>query len=451
MQLTGYDASTARLIEQAVAAIDEQALVDLLVHLINIPSRTGDEEPIARAYRHALAELGLNAALQMIEHNRANTVGVLRGTGGGAALMFNGHFDTSATGVPEEDFPLVGPAHPDILAVARIDGDVIHGLGAQNMKGALAAMAMAAGAINRAGLRLPGSLLVTGVAGEIEKSPVDGAFQRYHGRHFRGGGIGAECMLSHGVTADAGICGEPTGGYVSWSNPGYCWFKISTRGRVAYQAVKSSGRSAILDMLAVIQAFERWGPEYSRRHRGDLFEPQATIGAIESGWPYKPSYLPAICNMYVDVRMVPEQVPQDVQVELEQLLDDVRRHNRGLEVTCEMYMSNRSAATSADAWIITACKRAFEAIRQQPHPERCPPAATNFWGDASVMRKHGIPTAMMGPGGYDTSAAPTDAPFPEYVSRAELLESTRMYIAAAIDTCTRAPQVVQADSSSTPG
>jgi acetylornithine deacetylase/succinyl-diaminopimelate desuccinylase-like protein len=443
MRLNAYDAEVARSIERASRAVDEQGLVDLLVQLIDIPSRTGEEGTLARSYQQAMNELGLDATYQEVEQGRGNAVGILRGTGGGASLMFNGHFDTSAVGVPEEDFPLVGPAHPDILPIARIEGDVIHGLGAQNMKGALAAAAMAAAAIRRAGVRVPGDILVTGVAGEIEKSPVDGAFRSYCGPHFRGGGVGAEYMLLHGVTADVGICGEPTGAYVSWSNPGYCWFRIQTRGRVAYQAVKESGRSAILEMLKVIPAIENWAPEYSRRHRGDLFDPQVTIGAIESGWPYKPAYLPAICNIYVDVRMTPEQLPQDVRAELDDVLDDLRRRHPGLRVTAEMYMSNRSAASSPDAWIINACKKAFEAIREQPHPARCPPAATNYWGDASVMRKHGIPTAMMGPGGYDTSAAPTDAPFPEYLSRGELVEITNMYIAAALDTCVRSRDVVR--------
>jgi succinyl-diaminopimelate desuccinylase len=443
VRLSEYDADLARAIDRAVAAVDEHALVDLLVALVNIPSRTGEEEAIARFYEHAMRQLGLESAYQEVEQGRGNAIGVLRGAGGGAHLMFNGHFDTSAVGIPEEDFPLVGPSHPDILPVARLEGDVVHGLGAQNMKGALAAAAIAAGAIRRAGVRAPGDVLVTGVAGEIEKSPVDGAFRNYRGAHFRGGGVGADFMLTHGITADVGICGEPTGAYVSWSNPGYCWFRIQTRGRVAYQAVKSLGQSAILEMIKVIEAIEDWAPEYSRRHQSDLFEPQVTVGAIESGWPYKPAYSPAICNIYVDVRMSPDQQPRDVAIELEDMLEQVRRRYTGLEVTAEMYMSNRSAATAPDAWIITHCKKAFEAIREEPHPDRCPPAATNFWGDASVMRKHGIPTAMMGPGGYDTSGAGSDAPFPEYLSRRDLVEITHMYIAVALETCFGSRAVVR--------
>jgi acetylornithine deacetylase/succinyl-diaminopimelate desuccinylase-like protein len=79
-------------------SIDRDRLVDWASKAISIPSFTGSEEQLARFVQATFEELGLQVQWQQVEEGRANVLGTLTGAGGGPALMFNGHMDTSYSG-----------------------------------------------------------------------------------------------------------------------------------------------------------------------------------------------------------------------------------------------------------------------------------------------------------------------------------------------------------------
>src|SRR5947199_9779780 len=110
-------------------------------------------------------QLGLQVQWQQVEDGRANALGTWRGTGGGKTLMFNGHMDTSYSGREPwlRDVPGFQPN-----AFER-DGR-LYGLGISNMKGALACYLEAVRALQDAGVRLRGDVLIAAVSGEIEKT-----------------------------------------------------------------------------------------------------------------------------------------------------------------------------------------------------------------------------------------------------------------------------------------
>jgi len=80
---------------------------------------------------------GIETELQVVEGKRANVISVLHGTKGGKSITFNGHIDS----VPPFDMkdPFSG----------RIEGDILHGRGAGDMKSGIIAMAYAMIAIRR--------------------------------------------------------------------------------------------------------------------------------------------------------------------------------------------------------------------------------------------------------------------------------------------------------------
>src|SRR5439155_1273396 len=94
--------------------------------------------------------------LQEIEPGRFQTIAILRGTGGGASLMLNGHTDINALTRRWKRDPWT----------PSLEGDRLYGHGVQNMKGGLASIIMTAEAVRCSGVRLPGDLVVAWVAGE---------------------------------------------------------------------------------------------------------------------------------------------------------------------------------------------------------------------------------------------------------------------------------------------
>jgi acetylornithine deacetylase/succinyl-diaminopimelate desuccinylase-like protein len=140
--------------------INRDRLVDLALRLVSTPSFTGSEEEAARLMLDELQSIGLRTQWQEVEDGRANVFGVCAGVGGGPTLMFNGHLDTSYSGREPwlQDIPGFQPHG------FERDGR-IYGLGISNMKGAVACYVEAVRALQDAGVRLRGDVLIAAVAG----------------------------------------------------------------------------------------------------------------------------------------------------------------------------------------------------------------------------------------------------------------------------------------------
>ena len=86
---------------RAAALITSEAVRDVLVDLVDIPSPTGQEAGVARYLVERMRKSGLDTDLPMVDAGRPNAVGHLRGRGDGFNLLFTGHMDTSYSGEEE--------------------------------------------------------------------------------------------------------------------------------------------------------------------------------------------------------------------------------------------------------------------------------------------------------------------------------------------------------------
>src|SRR5207248_6092664 len=136
-----------------------------------------------------LAAMGLRVQWQQVEDGRPNVLGTWRGAGGGRSLMFNGHMDTSYSG-REPWLNGVRGFQPS----AFVQDGRLFGLGISNMKGALACYVEALRALQDAGVRLAGDVLVAAVCGEIEKAQWGDA----RGAEYRGYAAGTRFLVFHG-------------------------------------------------------------------------------------------------------------------------------------------------------------------------------------------------------------------------------------------------------------
>jgi acetylornithine deacetylase len=76
--------------------VDENAIVDLAIELIKIPSFKLEETPVANLLADFFNERGYKVDLQEVEPGRFQTIATLEGTGGGQSLMLNGHTDINS-------------------------------------------------------------------------------------------------------------------------------------------------------------------------------------------------------------------------------------------------------------------------------------------------------------------------------------------------------------------
>lgn len=423
-------------IERAWAEIDARELMELARSLVEIPSRTGEERPIAEFLVGFMRDEGLAAFLQPITDSRANAIGVLRGDGDGPGLAFNGHLDTSCVGEVAEDYPMTGST--DLyLPVPRIEGDLLFGLGAANMKGGIASLVGAACAMRKAGIRLGGTVTVTAVAGEIEKAPIDGLFRSYAGSHFLGAGVGTRFLLEHGHTPRYAVVGEPTGLHLSRAVLGVIDCVIEVRGSLAYTNRKHHGRSALLGAARLTAAIEEeFAPAYSLRHRFNgedmTLIPNVIVGAIESGWPFKPGYTPAIARLYVDLRTSPfDAEPTAAYRELVEFLADFAT-SHDIEISSRPFLTRvPGTATQPDSPLVIAARAAYRDVVGSD-PAACPAESTSFSDDSNILRQHGCDTITIGPAGPRDMAPPFTGGRGEFVSLSAIEQAARIYVAIAV-------------------
>ncbi len=429
------------MIKTACDCIDKDELVNLLRSLVDINSPTGEEEKCAAYLAGYMDHAGLEARLQPVEPGRANAIGVLKGRRKGPGLAFFGHLDTSLSGRQEEDAPMVGVLPPGLKASSYVKDNKVFGLGSFNMKGGVSCAVAALAALKKAGFQPEGDLAVCAVAGESEKSPVEGLYRSFSGPRYQGAGYGVRHLLTSGFICDAAIECEPTSLYVVNARTGYLRIKISVPGKMGYQShigTASPATSAIARAYELVKSIQAWAPQYREKHRfdagiGTIF-PNVNIGAIEAGAPYFPAFIPGMCNLYVEIRLAPQQVLSEALKEIGGFFDSVRE-STGIAFSWETYCLNYpGTCTVAESPVIKTLLRARESVLGKPQ-SNYPPVVAVASSDANAFRRIGIPVATLGPGGSFDVPGGIDmwTGEGEYQDIDGLVKATQIYIAAAVE------------------
>ena len=197
----------------------------------------------------------------------------------------------------------------------------LFGLGISNMKGALACYVEAVRALQDAGVRLKGDVLIAAVCGEIEKTQWGDA----QGAEYRGYAAGSRYLVSHGGVADMCILGEPTEGKLVLGHYGSIWLRISTKGNFIHTAFSEGKRdlNSILRMREVLDAVLEWIPTWeddpANGYRGA--KAIVNVGAISGGFGWRVSRTPHRTDLFLDVRVPPTKPMSKARTEV---LDMVR-------------------------------------------------------------------------------------------------------------------------------
>lgn len=379
-------AAADQLSERLIQCIDEQRLIETACAYVSTPSPTGSEQAMAETVRTALEDAGLAIAWQEVEEGRPNVIGTLEGEGGGPALMFNGHMDTSYSGREPHLRGIVGFQPRALVKDGRI-----YGLGISNMKGALACYLEAVRAIRDANLKLRGDVLIACVVGEIEKTQWG---EEFRGAEYRGYAAGSRYLATHGGIADMCILGEPTEQRVVLGHYGTMWARISTRGPFIHTAF-SSGRLAensILRMREVLDEVLAWIPQWEQRSRYRGLDGVVNVGALRGGHPWRVSRTPDRTDLFLDVRVPPTMAMQEAKRALAELVRELRSKHPDYGIEHEVFLTAPGAEIDEHHPLIEAIDAGHERVFGQP-PER---DVVRWFSDASALTRYGIQTVNYG-------------------------------------------------------
>ena len=254
---------------------------ELLTALVGTPSVSGEEGPIATLVADLITAKGFQVHRQ--DHNLWFTFG----KAGGPRLLLNSHLDT----VP----PCSGWEGDPFLPVWN--GARLQGLGANDAKGCVAAILIAA--FELAEQDLPGEVVVALTAEEET------------------GGHGISTILDQLGPLHGAVVGEPTGLRVCAAQRGMLLLKCTARGQ--------SGHVANAQMLGVENAIHKAARDITRIAAMDfpahplLGSQKAQITQIQGGlWR---NQVPDACEFFIDLRTAPEQDHQALAAEFQRKLE----------------------------------------------------------------------------------------------------------------------------------
>ena len=336
--------------------------------------------------------------------------------------MFNGHMDTSYSG-REPWLRGVPGFQPEPF---ERDGR-LYGLGISNMKGALACYVEAVRALQDAGVRLRGDLLIAAVCGEIEKTQYGDA----QGAEYRGYAAGTRYLVSHGGVADMCLLGEPTEGKVVLGHFGALWLRIRVHGNFIHTAFSEGKRdqNSILRVAGRARRGARVDPdlggrpvELLPRREGDR-ERRRDRGRLRlARLAHAASHRP---------------LPRRSRAADE---DDGRRARARCSTWCagcaerfpdygiegEVYVTAPGAEIAEDHELVRAVDEAHEeAYGEVPGRD-----VTRWFSDASALSRYGIPTLN-----YGTSTGLMDVELGENLEIDGLVKTAGVYARVAMRVC----------------
>jgi acetylornithine deacetylase len=400
-------------LKQVLRHLDEKGLVEFTRRVARIPSVHGDEKAIATAFAERMDALGLETERSEVEPGRFNVLGWLQGAEGGRSLTLNGHLDTVVHLLGWKRDPYGGE-----LVNGRLYG---HGI--SNMKASDTAMAYAAAAFKRAGVRLAGDLLVSLVVGECH------------------GGVGIRDLMKKGVKTDVFVNGEPTYLNVLTVHAYSQYFRVNIVGRTGHFGTHDHGVNAIMKMYELVR---RLGPVHTkipprrwlRYQDKTLYHglPRYHIGTIRGGLTREfhegPSNTPDFCTAVLNVRATPNKPIDSTRRDIERVLSRMRREDNGFHYEVSVMRDMRGFEAPLRSVATQAVAAAYEdVLGKKPQVGAIQPYMF-MASDSGHMQAAGMKDGVLvGPGRF-TSSIPD-----EHVEVSKLIAAARIYAAAALRIC----------------
>ena len=263
-------------------------VVEILQSLIRLPSVNPDgapESPVSGEKRVAewvgnfLERAGASVVMDEVLPGRPNVFGHFAGGGEKPRVLLAPHTDTV-----DVEGMVVDPFGGELR-----DGR-IYGRGASDTKGTMAAMLAALEELGAERLAGAGSAVsFVGLIGEETGQHGSRHLARHHGGEY--------------VFA---LVGEPTSCGIVHTHKGCSWVTLETRGVACHGSTPELGRSAILEMVPVLQALTAGLAGRFRSGEFDhavLGSPTLNIGTIHGGT--RPNIVPGRCVIDLDIRETP--------------------------------------------------------------------------------------------------------------------------------------------------
>ncbi len=244
----------------------------------------------------------------------------------------------------------------------------LHGRGACDTKGSVAAMLAALGELAGAKSRPLETEIV--FAGLIDEEHAQ---------------AGSRALAASGFKADLAIVGEPTRLQVVTAHKGSLWLQLETHGKAAHGATPQLGRNAVREMARVVEALETGYARRLRQRKHPLLGTgTVNVGTIAGGT--QPNIVPDRCVITIDRRTLPGETEAGVRQEI---AAGLRAQKLSAKISSTKLAPALPLETDSRLPLVRQLLRSVDQTK---------PVGVDFFCDAAVLSRGGIPSVVFGPG-----------------------------------------------------
>lgn len=369
----------------------DHPVLDILSDLIAIPSTfpPGDTSAIADYAAHRLRAAGYQ--VEVLDRNRPEIANVVARMGQGSpSLVFNAHADT--VGIGERALWETDPL------VATLIDNRVHGLGAGNCKGSMAAQLWLAEQVARRGGPTRGQITFT-FCGDEENLGPDGAYFLRE--------IGA-------VKPDMLVVGTQTENQLITAERGVMWVELTAHGQSAHAGNPDAGDNAILRLMRLVTVLD--AEMRTRLATRKVGEQQSTlnVGLFRGG--ENTNVVPSFARVEIDRRLLPEEKVEEAFAEIDAI---VQAHPEAEHLSCRLLTGTNGFRAPYDGPLVSALTAAIQQVTGAPARFLKDTGAS----DGRYFADDGIEIVNFGPGaGWQGHRANEFVPLDELVAATAILE-----------------------------
>ncbi len=401
--MSNLDSMDTRLVAAAQARRD--AIAGFCSRLIQIPSVNGmdDEANVAQAIVDEARTLGLAAELAGADTRRPNVI-VSAGAGATTGLLLLGHLDT----VPAGDAARWSwPPFGGVIGDGRV-----HGRGAIDTKGGMAAALYALAILQAVPGALPGGRAQL-ICVPDEESGATGT-------------LGIRWLHDHGLLNAAGAIYAYSGDQITLGHRGLLRYRIECHGQAIHTGAAewqegTAGANAVTGMARLLIALEDLRFDMSTSPYFEAYRTLVTPGTVIHGG-VSINIVPDHCEALIDIRLTPEYDRAQIEQVLDAQIAAVEQARPSLRFTRTLLNDAAAAITPDDAPIVRVLESVVRDVKHKT-PERVVAGPTN---EGYLLIERGIPTICgFGPDGANAHA------IDEYVEIDSLVETAAVFAITA--------------------
>ncbi|MFD0714460.1 M20 family metallopeptidase [Paenibacillus sp. GCM10027626] len=343
------------------------AILEDLVRIQSVNPHYGSdacgEGKVAEYIERRFQGTKVKVSRQPVFPGRDNLVLELRTGHGDATLLFETHMDTVSIGSMEN---ALTPIYRDGRMYAR---------GACDAKGSLAGMIWALEECAKHPEQLHADVVLCAAVDEEHE--------------YRG----LRAFMAAGMPIAGAVVGEPTELSIVVAHKGCARFAVMTHGKAAHSSMPEEGDSAIFQMVQVLQFMrDVVEPELRTRSHPLCGSPTIVAGTIHGGTQI--NIVPEQCEIEVDRRIIPGELPETAIAEFErQLREYIEREGLQVQVSVRELLLDWALETPKDAEVVSFARHAARTLGLSDEL-----VGVTYGSDASKLQRQGIPTIVYGPG-----------------------------------------------------